>query len=112
MPDGTKQPGSEIKLRAAMKRLLSGTAERTDGRLIKENLHREAGVSRATMNRASAVLEEWSRRVDGTRPRNPEIEAIRRDLSKERTETRRLRKQITELEEQLTIAATAISGSE
>lgn len=52
MPDATKRSDSEFKLRAAMERLLSGTAEHTDGRLIKENLYREAGVSRATMNRA------------------------------------------------------------
>ena len=62
-----------------MERLLAGTAERTDGRLIKENLYREAGVSRATMNRARSVLEEWSRRVDGTQPRDQEIETLRRE---------------------------------
>ncbi|MFD8740814.1 hypothetical protein ACFV06_38680, partial [Streptomyces sp. NPDC059618] len=86
MPDPAKQPGSEHKLRAAMERLLAGTAERTDGRLIKANLYREAGVSRATMNRATTVLEEWSRRVDGTQPRDHEIEALRRTLTEQRAE--------------------------
>lgn len=107
MPDPAQQPGSEHKLRAAMERLLAGTPERTDGRLLKENLYREAGVSRATMNRASTILEEWSRRVDGTQPRDQEIEALRRVLSKQRAETRRLRERIQEVEAQLTIAATA-----
>ena len=45
---------SERKLRDAMERLFAGTAVRTDGRLIKENLYREAGVSRAT-DRKSVV---------------------------------------------------------
>lgn len=107
MPDPAQYSGSERKLRAGMERLLAGTAERTDGRLLKENLYREAGVSRATMNRATTVLEEWSRRVDGTQPRDQEIEALRSALSEQRAETRRLRKRIQELEAQLTIAATA-----
>lgn len=107
MPDPAQQSGSEHKLRVAMERLLAGTPERTDGRLLKENLYREAGVSRATMNRAPVILEEWSRRVDGTQPRDPEIEALRSALSEQRAETRRLRKRIQELEAQLTIAANA-----
>ncbi|MGP5484599.1 hypothetical protein ACTXMZ_16620 [Brachybacterium alimentarium] len=107
MPDATKRSDSEFKLRAAMERLLSGTAEHTDGRLIKENLYREAGVSRATMNRARPILAEWSRRVDGTQPRDQEIEALRSELSEQRAEVRRLRKRTRDLEEQLTIAATA-----
>lgn len=46
-------------LRAAMTRLLEGHPQRTDGRLTKENLYKEAQVSRATMNRAHAVTAEW-----------------------------------------------------
>lgn len=107
MTDRTQQSDSEIKLRAAMEQLLSGNAERTDGSLIKENLYREAGVSRATMNRARSVLEEWSRRVEGTQPRDQEIETLRRELSEKRADSRRLRERIQGLEEQLTIAATA-----
>ena len=107
MPDPARQPGSEHKLRAAMERLLAGAVERTDGRLIKANLYREAGVSRATMNRATAVLEEWSRRVDGTQPRDQEIDTMRCSLTEQRAESRRLRERIQQLEAQLTIAATA-----
>lgn len=109
MPDPVRQSDSELKLRAAMERLLAGTAERTDGRLIKENLYREAGVSRATMNRARDVLDEWSRRVDDTHPRDKEIEQLRNELSEQRSAVRRLRRRAHELQEQLTIAATAIS---
>ncbi|WKT88271.1 hypothetical protein QYR02_12530 [Microbacterium maritypicum] len=100
---------SEAKLRAAMERLLAGTAERTDGRLIKENLYREAGVSRATMNRARSVLDEWSLRADDARPRDKEVEDLKRKLTEQRVEARKLRARIRELESQLTIAATAVS---
>lgn len=55
---------SSVALRAAMTRLLAGRPERTDGRLTKENLWREAQVSRATMNRAQDLLAEW----DATSP--------------------------------------------
>lgn len=99
---------SETKLRAAMARLLGGAAERTDGRLIKENLYREAGVSRATMNRASAVLEEWSRQVNGTQPRDRELEELKHRLTGQRRKVRELHDRVKELEAQLTIAATTI----
>ena len=46
-------PRIAATLREAMDRLLAGRPQRTDGRLIKDNLWKEAGVSRATMNRAS-----------------------------------------------------------
>ena len=92
-----------------MERLLAGAPLRTDGRLIKENLYREAEVSRATMNRATAVLEEWNRRVDGTQPRDKEIENLKRQLTERRSEIRQLRTRVKELEGQLTIAATAVA---
>lgn len=105
----TENVSSEVKLRAAMERLLAGKPERTDGRLIKENLYREAGVSRATMNRTSAVLEEWTRKVDGTQPRDKEIENLKRQLTERRSELRQLRERVKDLEAHLTIAATAVA---
>ncbi|MFI9255199.1 hypothetical protein [Streptomyces sp. NPDC053069] len=42
-------------LRAAMERLFAGRPTCTDGRLVKENLYRDAGVSRATMNRVHRI---------------------------------------------------------
>ncbi|WEX90866.1 hypothetical protein PZN02_004437 [Sinorhizobium garamanticum] len=45
-------------LRAALNRLVSGKAIRTDGRLTVANLAREANVSRATANRATAIVAQ------------------------------------------------------
>ncbi|MFC5203799.1 hypothetical protein [Streptomyces kaempferi] len=53
---------SETKLRAAMSRLLAGQPQHTDGALTKENLAREAGVSHATVHRATDILAEWDAR--------------------------------------------------
>ena len=100
---------SETKLREAMDRLLAGTPKRTDGRLIKENLYREAAVSRATMNRARSVLDEWERRVDGTQPRDKDIEALKGEIVRQKAETAKLHRRVRELEEQLTIASTAVA---
>jgi DNA-binding transcriptional regulator YhcF (GntR family) len=49
---------TECKLRAALARLVTGDAIPSDDRLSVANLAREAGVSRATANRAGAVLAE------------------------------------------------------
>jgi hypothetical protein len=41
---------------------------------LKENLWKEAGVSRATMNRATEILADWNTRItacDGFTPRKP-----------------------------------------
>jgi len=46
-------------LRDAMARLLANGSERTNGRLTVANLAREAGVCRATANRAETVLNEF-----------------------------------------------------
>jgi hypothetical protein len=46
-------------LRDAMARLLSNRPIHTNGRLTVANLAREAGVSRATANRAETVLKEF-----------------------------------------------------
>lgn len=107
MPEITAS--SERKLRDAMERLLAGAAVRTDGRVIKENLYREAGVSRATMNRATAVMDEWARRVDGTQPRDREVESLKQSLAERAVQIKQLRERVSSLEAQLTIAATAVA---
>ncbi len=56
-------PETARALRAAMQRLFAGKPQRTDGRLTKENLWREAQVSRATMNRAQPILAEWDAHI-------------------------------------------------
>ena len=97
---------SEARLRSAMNRLLTGVPTRTDGRLIKENLCREAGVSRATMNRATDVLDEWDRRASTPQPRGRELEELRRQLAEATTTIQGLRARIAE--QHLTLAATAV----
>ncbi|HEU5373799.1 MAG TPA: hypothetical protein VFV38_00010 [Ktedonobacteraceae bacterium] len=54
---------TEQKLRAAMDRLCKGTSQYTNGQLTVGNLAKEAGVSRATANRAEAVLAEFHNRA-------------------------------------------------
>jgi hypothetical protein len=49
---------TERALRAALIRLVSGNPIQTDDRLTVANLAREAGVGRATANRAPAILAE------------------------------------------------------
>jgi len=66
---------AEQALRAAMQRLLSGSAVRTDGRLTIVNLAIEAGVSRATANRATTVLTEFRRLAAGRKAREVRVEA-------------------------------------
>ena len=74
---------TESKLRDAMQRLLAGKPKRTDGRLTKANLHIEAGVSRATMNRAAAVIADWNTAV-GTQsaPRDAQLVELHDTVSK------------------------------
>ncbi len=83
-----------------MERLFNGRPMRTDGKLTKNNLWREAGVSRATMNRATAVLIEWDSRV-GQSPasqrdqrQSEEIALLRRRLKDNRKERQRLQDQV------------------
>ena len=86
--DDGVSPRAAKRLRDAMDRLLAGRPQRTDGRLIKDNLWREAGLSRATMNRAVQVLAEWNARVvacEGFTPRearkNDELTTLRVKLA-------------------------------
>ncbi|MDF9813209.1 hypothetical protein [Streptomyces sp. SPB162] len=102
--------GAEKALREAMARLIAGKPQATDGKLTKENLYREAGVSRATMNRAAEVMAEWDayveehgRRTRGESKRDAEIAEL----------TARLRKktaQCTEAQRKLDAAATVIAA--
>lgn len=109
LDDTTVSPASEKKLREAMDRLLSGTQQLTDGRLIKENLYKEAGVSRATMNRATSILAEWETKSVGPQPRDRTIEQLQQSDAEHRDIIKILRQEIRALEDQLTAAATAIT---
>jgi len=73
---------TERALCAALTRLVSGNAAaRTDGRLTVANLAREAGVGRATANRAPAILAELRKAAEAARlsrlvePRAAQIDA-------------------------------------
>ncbi|MET8621041.1 hypothetical protein [Streptomyces albidoflavus] len=93
-------PQAEQALREAMERLFAGRPTRTDGKLTKNNLWREAGVSRATMNRAASVISEWDDRLGsspaGTRDQKQaeEISLLRGQLKNNQHERRRLRDQV------------------
>lgn len=97
-------------LRLAMARLFAGKPQRTDGRLTKQNLWAEAGVSRATMNRAGAILAEWDTYVaehgsatPGEARRDEEIRELRRKLAEAKAQN-------TALQKRLDAAATAIAA--
>ena len=103
-------PHAAKRLRDAMDRLMAGRPQRTDGRLIKDNLWKEADVSRATMNRATRILAEWNSRVnacDAFTPaearKNDEITTLRGKLADKTREC-------TQLHHQLDAAATAIAA--
>ncbi|AGM07088.1 hypothetical protein [Amycolatopsis keratiniphila] len=107
--DGVSTTTSEA-LRSAMQRLFEGKPQRTDGRLTKENLWREAQVSRATMNRATGILADWEAHLaqhgtltPGEARRDDEIGRLRARLAEKTREN-------TELRKQLQAAATAIAA--
>jgi len=106
----TVSPETEKKLRDAMQRLLAGQSKRTDGRLTKANLHTEAGVSRATMNRADAVIADWNAAV-GTQaaPRDSKIAKLQEAVAKHKKSIAALRQRNTELERRNRAAVTVIA---
>jgi hypothetical protein len=96
-------PTSEARLRAAMTRLLAGQPQHTDGALTKENLAREAGLSHATVHRATTVLTEWNAQVPRARCATPEtahenrLTSLRSQLVESRSRVRELRGQLDAL---------------
>jgi hypothetical protein len=101
---------TEKKLRTAMARLLAGQPALTDGRLTKANLHTEAGVSRATMNRATAVITEWEAAVrTDTTPRSRRVAELETNMATSRKIIARLRQANTELERRNQAAVTVIA---
>lgn len=91
---------AEEALREAMDRLFTGRPLRTDGKLTKQNFWREAGVSRATMNRAAAVLIDWDNHVSQSaaskhnQAQAAEIARLRRQLRDSRHERQRLQDEV------------------
>ncbi|MEV7789672.1 hypothetical protein AB0O72_30465 [Streptomyces sp. NPDC088106] len=110
VPEDQVSPKTAAALRAAMARLFDGRPQRTDGRLTKENLYKEAQVSRATMNRAHAILAEWDSRIaatgkttPGEAKRDAAIDDLKKRLAKKT-------KECTLLENKLKAAHTAIAA--
>jgi hypothetical protein len=100
---------TETALREAMTRLLAGRARHTDGRLTKENLYREAGVSRATMNRAHDVLAAWDLAIAQRTETSPTSEVLG-ELEQLRTRLGRKTRECADLQQRLAAAATTIAA--
>jgi predicted RNase H-like nuclease (RuvC/YqgF family) len=101
---------TEKRLRDAMQRLLTGQPARTDGRLTKANLYIEAGVSRATMNRATNVMTEWEAAVRfDTTPRSRQVAELEATVAELKKTVTRLRQSNTELERKNQAAVTVIA---
>ena len=92
-----------------MARLLAGTPEYT-GVITKENLYKEARVSRATMNRATGVLAEWDARVAGHGRRTPGEARRDSDLEKAEKKLKAKTAEAAELRKRLDAAATVIAA--
>lgn len=106
----TVSSATEKKLRDAMQRLLVGQPKRTDGRLTKANLHVEAGVSRATMNRADTIIAEWNTTVGAqSAPRDSQIVELKETVSELKQTIATLRQRNTELERKNQAAVTVIA---
>ena len=104
-------PRTAKRLRDAMDRLLAGRPQRSDGRLIKDNLWKEAEVSRrATMNRAARVVAEWNTRVAACGAFTPGEARKNDELTTLRTKLANKTRECTELHHQLDAAATAIAA--
>lgn len=107
MPDHNDQA-----LRAAMTRLLTGEAQRTDGRLTVSNLAAEAGLTRQQAYR-SPVIHVW-REATGDRPpiEHPDktevrIERLTRDLAAAQQRAQRYRQERDEARDQARTLANA-----
>ncbi|MFE3181871.1 hypothetical protein ACFXKR_13525 [Streptomyces violascens] len=100
-------PKTEQALRQAMERLLTSNPQHTDGKLTKNNLCREAQVSRATMNRATELLAEWDTRV-GTSPAGLREQQRDAELAELRSKLRKSRQECRSLQDHVDAAATVI----
>jgi chromosome segregation ATPase len=92
-----------------MERPFNAKPQYTDGKLTKNNLWREAQLSRATMNRTTDILAECDARIGDSpagaaaRQRDDEIDSLRSRLQAARLERH-------QLQDQLDAAATVIAA--
>jgi hypothetical protein len=101
---------AEAALRAAMERLFAGRPRRTDGRLTKQNLWKEADVSRATMNRARTVLAEWDAHISEHGKSTPAEARLNDEAGQLKQRLAAKTAECTALERRLRAAATAIAA--
>lgn len=93
-------PRTERALRDAMEWLFADRRAHTDGKLSKNNLRREAGVSRATMNRVTnlwptgTTASGTAQPVAQDRKQAETITALGQHLRKARTARGRLQDQV------------------
>ncbi|PKV90297.1 hypothetical protein ATK30_1041 [Amycolatopsis echigonensis] len=97
-------------LRTAMHRLLTGTARHTDGQLTKQNLWKEARVSRATMNRARTILAEWDDQVAQRSTADPEASRRDEEIHELQQKLATQKREYTDLQRRLDAATTAIAA--
>lgn len=97
------------KLEKAMELLLEGRPRVTDGALTKNNLFREAGVGRATMNRATDLLARWDKQVQGASHPSAATRQAKDSSSQMQRDLGNLRREITALKGKLATAATVIA---
>ncbi|WIV44706.1 MULTISPECIES: hypothetical protein [Glutamicibacter] len=91
-----------------MERLLNGAAENCDGNLTKVNLAIEAGVSRATMHRATEVLADWEQQVGQDVTENIDELQLKALLSDEKLKNTELRAEVRRLTGMLGAAGSVI----
>jgi predicted RNase H-like nuclease (RuvC/YqgF family) len=97
-------------LRTAMHRLLTRAARCTDGQLTKQNLWKEAGVSRATMNRAHTILAEWDDQVAQRSTVDPKAARRDEEIHELRLKLAAKKRECTDLHRRLDAATTAIAA--
>jgi hypothetical protein len=93
-----------------MERLFANRPTCTDGRLTKNNLYKEAGVSRASMNRATAILTEWDSRMAARTVDNPPSTKQDEEIRILRNELKKTKDLADRLQQQLDAAATVIGA--
>ncbi|MGL6236146.1 MAG: hypothetical protein ACRC20_12475 [Segniliparus sp.] len=103
-------PDTATRLLSAMDRLLAGRPQRTDGRLIKDNLWREAQVSRTTMNRATSILAQWDERIAACDSYTPAEARKQDEITVLQAKLAEKTKVCTTLQQRLDAAATAIAA--
>jgi hypothetical protein len=84
-------PPAAAALEDAMRRLLDGQPQRTDGALTVANLAREAGVSRATANRATEILARFRSHTSTQAGQDDVPATLRERIRHLETEVRELR---------------------